>query len=207
MRAYIIKTMKIKLIIVAFILMAFTAENVLTQFGISAETANNYLFKAVSTDYVQFDKELIDKARSLPVSARVSCARLLVNLLREYTQSEAFINSYKKYRRERLAGKSHGFRLPRPSDLVNKTIDKVSNDGSASTALPADPAVLVRKRLKEFLEDSATVNFDAKLNGGVFTDPVYECKDQKWKMYYRAGKPVIEAAQDEIRKWLDRVGD
>jgi len=137
----------------------------------------------------------------------VSCTRLLVNLLREYTQSETFINSYKKYRRERLAGKSHGFRLPRPSDLVSKVIDKVSNDGSASTALPADPAVLVRNRLKEFLEDSATVNFDAKLNGGVFTDPVYESKDQKWKMYYRAGKPVIEAAQDEIKKWLDRVGD
>lgn len=199
--------MKTKLIIVAFILMAFNVENVLTQFGVSSETANNYLFRAVSTDYVQFDKELVDRARALPVGVRVSCTRLLVNLLREYTQSETFINSYKKYRRERLAGKSHGFRLPRPSDLVNKVIDKVSNDGSASTALPADPAVLVRNRLKEFLEDSATVNFDAKLNGGVFTDPVYESKDQKWKMYYRAGKPVIEAAQDEIKKWLDRVGD
>jgi len=198
--------MKTKLIIVAFILMAFNVENVLTQFGISSETANNYLFRAVSTDYVQFDKELVYRARSLPVGVRVSCARLLVNLLREYTQSETFINSYKKYRRERLAGKSHGFRLPSPSDLVNKVIDKVSNDGSASTALPADPVVLVRNRLKEFLEDSATVNFDAKLNGGVFTDPVYESKNQKWKMYYRAGKPVIEAAQDEIKKWLDRVG-
>lgn len=199
--------MKTKLIIVAFLLMAFSADNVLTQLGISAETANNYLFRAISTNYLQFDKALVDKARSLPVDMRVSCTRLLVNLLKEYTQSETFVDSYKRYRRERLAGKSHGFRLPRPSDLLNKAIDKVSNGGSSASDLPADPAVLVRNRLKEFLKESATVDFDAKLNGDSFADPIYESKGQKWKMYYRAGKPVIEAAQNEIKKWLDRVGD
>ena len=199
--------MKTKIIITAILLMDFTSDDVLTQFNISAVAANNHMFRTISTDYVQFDKSLVDKARSMPVELRVSGTRLLVGLLKEYTESETFKNSYKKYRAEHLAGKAHGFRLPKPSDLLNNAASKMLKSGSSASALPADPSVLVRTRLKEFLEESATVDFDAKLNGHAFADPIYESKDQKWKMYYRAGKPVIEAAREEVKKWLDEVGN
>ena len=199
--------MKTKLIILALILTAFTTDDVLTQFDISAQQANDCIFGAVSSDYLQFNKTLVDKARNLPLSVRVSCTRLLVKFVKEYTRSEEFASSYKKYRKEHLAGKSHGFRLPKPSDLVNKTVDKFLNGNSSQTALPADPAELVRNRLKEFLEESATVDFDAKLIGKTFSDPTYESKDQKWKMYFRAGKPVIDAAREEVKKWLQETGN
>lgn len=199
--------MKTKLIILAFILMAFTTDDALKQLDITASQANESIFGAISSDYLQFDKVLVDKARSLPVSVRVSCTRLLVKFIKEYTQSDAFASGYKKYRKEHIVSKSHGFRLPKPSDLVNKTVDKFLKGNSSSNELPADPQDLIRNRLKEFLEVSSTVDFEAKLNGRTFSDPVYESKDQKWKMYYRAGKPVIEAAQDEIRKWLQETGN
>ena len=191
----------------AFILMAFTSDDLLKQFDITAQQANESIFGAMSSDYLQFDKVLVDKARNLPVSVRVSCTRLLVKFIKEYTQTDAFAASYRKYRKEHMVGKSHGFHLPKPSELVNKAADKLLNGNSSSTALPSDPAELVRNRLKEFLEVSATVDFDAKLIGKTFSDPAYESKDQKWKMYFRAGKPVIETAQEEVRKWLQEIGD
>jgi len=199
--------MKTKLIVLAFILMAFTTDDVLKQFDITTQQVTENIFGAISSDYLQFDKVLVGKARNMPVSVRVSCTRLLVKFIKEYTQSDAFAESYKKYRKEHMVSKSHGFHLPRPSDLINKAADRLLNGNSSSNTLPVDPAELVRNRLKEFLEESATVDFDAKLTGKTFSDPVYESKDQKWKMYYRAGKPVIEAAQDEVRKWLQEVGN
>jgi len=187
--------------------MAFTSDDVLKQFDITAQQANERIFGAMSSDYLQFDKMLVDKARSLPVSVRVTCTRLLVKFIKEYTETDAFAGSYKKYRKEHMVGKAHGFHLPKPSELLNKAADKLLNGNSPGTALPADPKELVRSRLKEFLEVSSTVDFDAKLIGKTFADAAYESKDQKWKMYFRAGKPVIEAAQDEVRKWLQEVGN
>ncbi|HTK18449.1 MAG TPA: hypothetical protein VL442_03000 [Mucilaginibacter sp.] len=199
--------MKTKLIVLAIVLMAFTTDDVLKQFDISAQQANDSIFGAMSSDYLQFNKTLVDKARSLPMNLRVSGTRLLINFIKDYTKSDEFASNYKKYRKEHLADKSHGFRLPKPSDLVNKAVDKFTNGNSSSTALPADPAELVRNRLKEFLEVSATVDFDAKLIGKTFSDPTYESKDQKWKMYFRAGKPVIDAAREEVKKWLQETGN
>ncbi|MDO3642884.1 hypothetical protein [Mucilaginibacter sp. L3T2-6] len=199
--------MKTKLIILAFILMAFTTDSVLDQLNITTQQANESIFGAMSSGYLQFDKVLVDKARSMPVSVQVSSTRLLVKFIKEYTQSDAFASSYKKYRKEHMVGKSHGFRLPKPSDLVNKTVDKFLKGNASAAELPGDPQALVRNRLKEFLEVSSTVDFNAQLTGKTFTDPAYESKDQKWKMYYRAGKPVIEAARDEVKKWLQETGN
>jgi hypothetical protein len=73
---------------------------------------------------------------------------------------------------------------------------------------PADPSSLVKKRLQEYLQLAATVDFDAaltapdKYNIKKFVNPVYEKKNDKWKAIYRAGKEVNDVTTSFVKEWL-----
>jgi hypothetical protein len=73
-------------------------------------------------------------------------------------------------------------------------------------AYPADPTMLVKKKLQEYLQLVATVDFNAKLTTGgnrtKFVDPVYEKKSQQWKACYRAGKEVNDVVIPFVKEWL-----
>jgi hypothetical protein len=73
-------------------------------------------------------------------------------------------------------------------------------------AYPADPALLIKKRLQEFLQISATVDYSAKLTGSgkkqIFVNPVFEKKSLKWKAIYRAGKEVNDRVSLFVNDWL-----
>lgn len=73
---------------------------------------------------------------------------------------------------------------------------------------PADPAVMIKSRLQEYLQVAATVDFNAKLTEPdrykikKFVNPVYEKKSLKWKAIYRAGKEVNDAVTTFVKEWL-----
>lgn len=73
-------------------------------------------------------------------------------------------------------------------------------------AYPADPSIVVKARLNEYLQLAATVDFDAKLSGSgkkqLFVNPTYEKKSLKWKAIYRAGKEVNDVVTSFISEWL-----
>ena len=73
-------------------------------------------------------------------------------------------------------------------------------------AYPADPAVLVKKRLQEYLTLVATVDFKATLSSSgrrqVFTNAAYEKKSLKWKALYRAGKEVNGVVTAFVKDWM-----
>jgi hypothetical protein len=73
-------------------------------------------------------------------------------------------------------------------------------------AYPANPERFVARRLREFLDYSATVPDSAVLvpRGGkmVFADPELEKKPEYWKQLYRAGKPARDAARAAATAWL-----
>ena len=72
---------------------------------------------------------------------------------------------------------------------------------------PTDVNVLVARRLKEFVDLSGTVNFDAKLDAnGSFVDQKYENQDGNWKFLYRAGKPAVDTARAFAQEWLKELG-
>lgn len=77
-------------------------------------------------------------------------------------------------------------------------------------AFPADPNVLIARRLREFLATSQDVDFGAKLvaNGSQrrFADARYEDKSRDWKLCYRAGKDATDAARAEAQAWLNALG-
>lgn len=73
---------------------------------------------------------------------------------------------------------------------------------------PEDPVVVIKKRLEEYLQLAATVDFNAKLTGTgkkqTFVNPVYEKKPLKWKAIYRAGKEVNDVVTAFVKEWLNR---
>jgi len=76
-------------------------------------------------------------------------------------------------------------------------------------AYPAEVNVLLRNRLRKYLDLAATVDFEAALterNGKKkFVRQEYEAKNTDWKMIYRAGKEVYEAARPFAEQWIKEL--
>jgi hypothetical protein len=74
---------------------------------------------------------------------------------------------------------------------------------------PADHLQYVKRRLQEFLDVTADVDFSATLvnrNGKqLFENQQYERKDYRWKMAFRAGKEVVEPARAFAQQWVDEI--
>jgi hypothetical protein len=75
---------------------------------------------------------------------------------------------------------------------------------------PDDPKPVVVKRLKEFLQVSADVDFNARLKtqdgASTFENADYQAKSSQWKMCYRAGKDATAAARAAAQAWLTELG-
>lgn len=74
---------------------------------------------------------------------------------------------------------------------------------------PADPKILVARRLQEFLDISKDVDFDARLvpAGRLmrFADPRYEEKPPTWKLCFRSGREAVAAAREAAQGWLKAI--
>lgn len=72
---------------------------------------------------------------------------------------------------------------------------------------PADPQVLVARRLQMLLNVSTGIDFTAKTRtipggGTEFVDGQFESKPEPWKMGFRAGEPAVNAARAAATDWL-----
>ncbi len=70
---------------------------------------------------------------------------------------------------------------------------------------PADPAVMLRRKLQYFLTLSATVDFNAKVDKGNFVNADYQNRSDDWKLCFRAGKPAVDTARDIATQWLKQL--
>ncbi len=74
---------------------------------------------------------------------------------------------------------------------------------------PADVNEMVTRRLREFLDLTADIDFDAKLvtesSRKRFADPKLEEKSGEWKYCFRAGKPAVDAARAFAQAWLGEL--
>ena len=75
---------------------------------------------------------------------------------------------------------------------------------------PENPAPVIARRLKAFLDMSADVDFDAKLeqkNGKMrFVNETYESKPSEWKLCYRLGKEPVAAVRAAAQAWMKELG-
>jgi hypothetical protein len=74
---------------------------------------------------------------------------------------------------------------------------------------PKDSKPLLRKRLQEFLDFTATVDFNAQLvdDKGIkrFAKPEYERMNGKWKQCFRVGKEPVDAGRAIAKEWLKEL--
>ncbi|RAJ11335.1 hypothetical protein [Arenibacter echinorum] len=86
--------------------------------------------------------------------------------------------------------------------------DPTPNKTKWEKSYPADPAVLVKRKLEEYLSLVSKVDFNAKLSAPdnykikKFVNPDYESKSPQWKACYRAGKEVNTAVTAFVKTWL-----
>ncbi len=75
---------------------------------------------------------------------------------------------------------------------------------------PENPNGAIARRLHEFLDLSATVDFNAKLipqnSVMLFENSAYQNKPEQWKLCFRAGKEATAAARAAVQAWLKEIG-
>lgn len=171
------------------------------------EKSQSIFVASLGEGMLRADYDIVKAARLLPVETQVSGIRELIRMAKSYSRTEAFAREYKKWRDERLGyrEKPRGLRVPSLGKVINNAVDKKLNKAEDEKKYPSDPREMIRKRLQEFLDLSATVDFDATTVSGRFENPAYEAKSNQWKMCYRAGKPVVEAARAEAQAWLGEL--
>lgn len=111
--------------------------------------------------------------------------------------------NYKKYFEKFLDDE-----LPEEDRKIAK--EQIQSDLSFwNKEFPPTVKELIKKRLKEFLDITATIDFNAKLEkrGGrfYFVDPNLEAKDENWKRLFRAGKETILPARAYAQQWLNSL--
>ena len=172
---------------------------------ITEEKTKEYLLGSIGFGTIQKTGEITTKARSLSVESQVAGIRQLITIAKEYSQTEDFKKDYKKWRNNTLNPNTKTkLGIPKLGKIIENKIHNQVDKAENEKKYPSDPQALIKKRLEDFLRISATVDFDAELDGGrAFKNPEYEKKSNNWKMCYRAGREVIAAARQEAQKWLD----
>jgi uncharacterized protein YukE len=104
---------------------------------------------------------------------------------------------------------------PEALELERKMIEATRKDQKVeldramqtwSEQYPAKPNDLLKQRLHEFLDQTAGIDFNAKLvtSGGRsnFSNPDYQAKPSNWKLAFRAGRETTEKARAFAERWL-----
>ena len=200
---------RISLLVLSGILMsASVMMNIFDQLEYGQDDAKKTIVSAFGNGYLNINYDVVKKARALPEALRVEGARQLIRFAKEYSQTDDFKSQYAQWRKDRLGyapAKKKKLSFSNPMKMLEKAVDKQLNKSDDEKKIPSDPNQMIKQRLTDFLELSASVDFGATLNGSMFANPEYEAKSQEWKMCYRAGKAVIAAAREEAQAWLKEL--
>jgi hypothetical protein len=183
--------------------------NIYSSLNITEDQAKESLAKSILQGAIWRtvgSEDLVRNARALSIEDRVEGIKQLMQMAKEYTKTEEFKKEYKKLRNEKLNPDSKSkLGVPKFGKIIQNKIDNKLDKAENEKNYPENAMDMVKKRLSDFLEISATVDYDAEVNSGQFVKPEYQKKGSWWKMCYRAGKPVVDAARVEAKAWLEEL--
>lgn len=195
--------LSIAIISAAFLLttavVAARQNDVYRQFGTNAAEANDNILTSFTTGIVSLAGERSVFKTASP-ETRATLVRGVIAAARAYTGTQDFAQRYTEFRADQKPHPGHDS----PEGFKEELAEWEKQ-------YPADPKVLVVRRLREFLALSATVNFTARLEQRPdkqmrFADPELEEKPAEWKLLFRAGKPAVDAARAAAGEWLKAIG-
>jgi hypothetical protein len=198
---------RLLLALVALLLpVALLAGDVFEQYGLQREATENAFFGGIR-GWPSAPQGLA-ALRSLPADQQVAAVTALGDFGKEYFTSSAFKKRYgEAYSQSKPKGFG-GLSLKAVTDQATQaaTDAALGKDTQKDTgALDKDPKAQLALRLQQFLDRTADVDFEAKLDGRRFANPDYEAKPREWKMCYRAGRPASDAARAYAQAWLEEL--
>lgn len=193
------------LVLILAVPFVLSAADAIETYELDREQVEMSVMNAFRGAWYPFD--VTDALRQLPPNQRGAAVRAIGEFARGYVGSPAFKKAYAEAYKQ---SKPKGFGLPSLSAraLADKAIEKAQGRTASgdSDALDKNPNVTLKRRLEQFLELSADVNFAAETTGEGparrFVKPEDEAKPREWKMCFRAGPEATAAARAFAKEWL-----
>lgn len=181
------------------------AGDVLQQVGYKKDDAARDAVFSIAVGQVAFDDHVDAKFKAASPEMRAALVEQGLIWVKAYTQTPAFEQAYQAHRND--------YKPEEPGtegseeDLQSAQEYYKEQLAQWKQEYPATGREMVKRRLKEFLAESADVDFDAKLvrRGGKmrFANDTYESeKSGEWKVCYRAGRLPVEKARSFAKSWL-----
>ena len=193
---------------------ALVAQGALAQLGLTEGAARRFLFDELKGPTIHGRRSEIAIAGTrafykLPTAARGPAAAGLFAWARAYVNSPAFRKAYADLRQDATPQERQD------AQTVDAEVKKQINENAARRAnerYPSDPQLLFARRLRQFLAETADVNFSARtisLTGGAdgieFVDPVDRKRSWLWQLAAIAGREATAAARAEAESWLKDI--
>lgn len=158
-----------------------------------------------SEEFIRNYDEVRSKAKPVSEPYRLD-AETMANFKKGLKESETNLAEMKANNMSAAYIKQMEDGIAQQRKFIAEQSDPTPNKTKWQQMYPENPAVLVKARLKEYLDLAGTVDFNAKLTDvgqlKKFVNPAYEAKSLKWKAIYRAGKDVNDVAIAFAQDWL-----
>jgi len=166
--------------------------------------------KPVEYPYELKSKEEIRKEKIAEMEKSISESEALVKKMPELEKNmRETINLFKQQVKDYKDPNNQMIELFYQNEINNKKQREQSYNESLErwkNDYPENYKILIRKRLRHFVDLAATVDFNAELkevNGKKkFVNPKYEGQNYEWKQIFRAGKEVIIPAIGFSEQWI-----
>lgn len=171
----------------------FGAGDVLQQLGYRKDAAVRDAVFSISVGQFGVDDAVEKKLRAASPETRAMFVEQGLIWLKAFTQTPQFEQAYQAHRNDY-----------KPEESGTEELAQWKAD------YPATGRDMVKRRLREFLQESANVDYDAKLvrrDGKMrFANEQYESeKSDEWKKCYRAGRLPVEKARAFASAWLKEL--
>ena len=177
-------------------------DNIFNQLGLDTEEAQSYIASNLYGGSTTYPRTKI--MVKLALNKREEAIKEIGNYIKAYVKSQEFSKEYETARLEQ--------RPERPEGLYENAENMAAYKEDLKyweAEFPASVNGLLKKRLTHFLQLSANINYNAKLERSgskmIFSDPALEAKDEFWKACFRAGKPSVDAARAFAKQWLQEL--
>ncbi|HYH07241.1 MAG TPA: hypothetical protein VEK11_09320 [Thermoanaerobaculia bacterium] len=183
---------------------AIGAGDILQQLRLSKEDAQRDVVFSFAVGQLGHDA-LRNAFKKATPEARVALVEQVLVWTKTYTQTPQFEQAYQAFRNdykpEEPGTEGSAEDLQYAREQYKEAVAEWKRE------YPATGKEMVRRRLREFLKESADVDYSAKLvrrEGKMrFVNETYEDeKSGEWKVCYRAGKEPVEKARTFAKAWL-----
>ena len=179
-----------------------TYNDIFTRLGLQTGEAESYIIENITGGSTTFPTTSI--MAKLALNKREEAIKEMGNYIKSYVQTPQFAKEYATTRSD-LKPEHPPALYQGPEDMAAYKEDLKRWEAD----YPATVNGLLKKKLKEFLQLTSDINYNAKLEKRgdkmIFSDPSLESKDEFWKACFRSGKPTVDAARAFATRWLQEL--